>query len=1102
MDKTNINNSQVSTHPNRGQLSANGSPAGSPQPRVDAASLASVQEAAPSLGSAQPSTIRSVQAVPNARLDVSVKLLESLYSKIDTDTTATNRIVELLNKKDPTTQETLSRQLMLCNHTNGLAFVEKCTLKLKDLLKNASQAIIIDDCAKKYILDALCFPVDGQSLFTLAYKNNCQEDIELIEGIISKFLNCLSKKPEDPIGLFELTQVINETSLAPMLDYFITYPLKFKEGLSREQKDRQGQKVIQQYALYFLYAFLSKDSGLLRSLKHGCNALSTRFGNACQKEAYQQIASVFQKILNDLRHTYLEKHSIQHTDYEDLILDACRAFPELLNLEFRELSQYAAFRPSKDFLKTMIALETADKQCFLDLMYQRLCSFEGRLESCSVKQSAALENFIFRDIVNVVEIAPVMLNLDLPHLVRYLSTVSIEKVFSADKIDAKLFQYLLLSILSKNVDCVSRFKDLKSISFGQNQSLVFVLVRLMQHYFEKDSLREDLKSKTIDRVLDALNFAKIFPISEAYVEIPEVFFEILKALEGFSILKDMDLISSLLSINLDEDLRRGYMDGSTPHFDYILGRLQHMGFDLHTIDPDTGHNLLAEVFEVPSMDLVEKLIQVGCNPFLKKNDGYSLFTALPRLPIQPSMRDVYLAWKRKGLSIMKLLKLDDHRFLSKEFQANIKRGKCIQECDTQGRTPLMLYVMINKDIQAMFGERLEKLDLVDLEAKDHKGWTVFDYANHNNDQKTLDLLNSRKKALEKKSKKTNIFRQAAGLAVQLATPKAPTVEATTPKASPAPSSSSKRRQARQAKKAKTSQETGSPVQPAATPEITINYNAETGTSTTSIKTVHNQAAEAIAKEEAKKTAKQNKDKQNTLEQPQKKQGLLAQAKKKIETVTETLKVAKAGVKDPRAFVQSIYGKLNAAKATKGLAEKQKAAAVSKSKSLAMLEDGLWLGNAVTLVGLASEAIGKQQLGMVPSVLKTLEAMDEAIASNPRLKIDRTKILEALQWALEGKIEYGKGSHLNLRYAAGVFTIPQNKDGSNNADIVYIKKAAALMTQQLRGLLLGYELSQASLTSEDSREVEEAAFESYNAISSSEERKDETPEPSGSEEDKS
>jgi hypothetical protein len=1060
MDKTNRNIANTSTNTAHAQQQQANRTATAPS-----AATALAQQA-PSLGSAVGSNPRTVQDASNKRLDVACNILNQLFAKIDTETSAISRIIELLNRKDPKTQETLSCQLILSNHTNGLAFVEKCTSKLKDLLKKASQAIIIDDCGKKYILDVLGFPIDGQSLFTLAYKNNWQEDIKVIEGIIYNFLNLLDKRPEGPIGLFELAQVINESSLAPMLGYFIRYPLQFTEDLSCERKDR----VIQQYALYFLYAFLSKDSGLLRFLKHTCNELNERFCDTYQQKACQQIASVFWKILSDLQHTDLEKHGIKHTDYEPLILEACRAFPYLLNQEFRELSKYATFRPSVNFLKAMIALETADKQCFLDLMYKKICDAKGEVLGYLLDRFSSIEDFLV-DSKHFTLVSPVLLNLALPHLIQYLSKVSMETIAGYNRnAERKQFQYLILSILSKDINCIERFKDAPITSPEQAQLVSMSLIQLMKHLLGMNILEDSLTQ-------------------EVLLGQTEFFFKILDTLKGLNPLKQLDLTTNILSLCLNKDFEADMAGTATPTFDSMLEGLQKIGFDLDYIDPETGLNILAEAYELEmdtgTLRLFTKLLNLGCNPFLIPKKGPSVYRQIANNPIY---RDLY------ARHILDHFKLATHPFLSPGFINNVLRNNRLDERDEQGRTPLMLYVMMNVDIKGFFGKNLEKLEAKHLEAEDNKGWTVLDYAEHNRDLSTLALLNARKKALEKKAKKSSGFKQAAVLVSKLATPKAPSVEAS--KTPVAPSASSKRRQARKLR----AKEGASPASQASDQEITIDYNPATGTSTISMAEVRREAAEASKKKEAKAAAKQNKkeDQKNTVQHTDKKEGLFAKAKKKIKAVSATLETVKNLATHPQAFVQTLASKLGQAKAGERLAQGQKVYNIGKAQSLSRIEDGLWLNNSATLTDLASEAIGKDKLEMLPAVMKTLEAIDEAIKTNPRAKIDRHKILEALQWIVGGKIEYGKGSHLNLRYAGGVFTIPQNKDGSDNADIVYIKKVAGLMTQQLRGLLLGYEASEATLFSMDSSGSDEWNLHDNSATSSNEDVKDETPEASESE----
>ncbi len=1059
MDKTNRSTRNTPTNTANAQPQSRPTTATVPQPAGTTvpSSSASLAQQASSLTSASGGNARAVQDAIVKKLDISCKILTSLLEKLPSDASAMARILRLLTQTDPNNPMSLMEQFTQSRHEAGTAFLRQFLGTLRPFLECALSQNLADPSIRKTVLDVLSLKTAGMPFMISFYRTSQKKDIDFIESVLIALIP--SQSTEIYSGIFKLAQVFNKKTIPYIQDYVFGY-------CKALDYDAWSETSPEQFAFYFLYGFLGNSLdvlGCLFSCLEACPHIEFKV------QAEQKISEFFGFFLKDLRKAYIKNDVIRAEDYDETILYVCQRMPKLVEKNLGDLFRFCERPISADAFVRLFPVKNSKGQVFLDLIYEN--------------KNAQLIGFVEANLVSSVETisnaGTIVQYLDLPHMLEYLRLGAKQPLEMFTK--EERFRYLLLSLMIQDPVCVEHFKSLQIETEEETQRLKVSLLMLAEHVFGFYNI-------------SLIDFLSNYGLKNTPLKRRELFFEILEILKPFKVLEWLTFTPQLFAACLKQDYQMNLMSQSPQNFEYMLGGLQKIGFDLHYVDPDTSYNLVSAAYELerPSKNfpLFHKLLSLGCNPFLLQNDGMSVYSHL-----SSGRNDE----KARAAAILKDLKLDKHPFLPLSFTKNILKNNRLDERDEQGRTPLMLYVMVNLDIKDFFGgSALPNLQVKHLEAKDHKDWTVFDYAEHNKDQRTLKLLNDRKKALEQKAKKLGVFAKAAQV-FNSKTPKAQNVEASTPKTPPAPSSNSKRKQARKLK----AKEGGNPENLASTQEITIDYNPETGTSTTSIKAVHNQAAETIAKEEAKAAAKQKKKegKEKTPQNIDKKEGLLAKAKKKIKAVATTLETAKNLAANPQSFVQALASKLNQPKTGERLASGQRFYNIGKAKPLDRLEDGFWLSNSATLTDLANEAIGQGKLEILPAVIKILEAVDEATQGNSYLKIDRMKVLQAFQWIVGGKIEYGKGSHLNLRYAGGVFTIPQNKDGSDNADIFYVKKAAALMTQQLRSLLLGYEASQSTLSSEDSSEIDEWKLSSSSETSFNEEVEDETPEPSESEESK-
>lgn len=994
--------------------------------------------------------MKSIQL--NKKLDFSCRLLLPLVTAVKTDRSAIDKIIQLLNNKDKETQQTLIEQFENNQHEQGLEIVRtfcECIPAILEERKNQSYKTLEE---RQAVLDILRLTVGKKSTFTAAYGTNDRTDIDRVEAILMKLLNEQVEASGSSDSLFEryvfqLVQVINRESVGTISNHLFKYCNNLEWGLWNETTPEQ-------FALYFVYGLLGKNHDVLGRL---FSCLSACPHTDFKEKAEENSIRLFGYFLDDLQEAYIKDLKVDPNSYDDAILYACNSFPKLVDACSRKLCLHMRVYYSHELFWDLLVVKNSAEQCLWDFLYS------GDSEG----YNRALENFLTcsSDMINSVDNLIRIKNLELRNVLNYLSTVAIPDGSMAHDIK---FRYLILSILLRDISCIERFKDVQLETEDETKRLEAALKQLMLWHLDDSSLDLLLSAELSKKAL---------------------FFKALEALKPLGVLNNLDFMAHVLYFALRKDQAMDMMGTTTPIFDNTLKVLQDIGFDLYQIDRTTDENILFWSLEIGrklgDYSFIKRLIELKINPFwMSKNFPYSVFGRL-------SVGNDGVAAR----AILQYLGLDQHLFLDPNFRKNIFTNNRLDRLDTEGRTPVMLYVMTGMSITKMFGKKLEKLRLKDLEAKDNKGWTVFDYAKHNNDQEALALLNNRKTVLEeaakpgarKAGKKPSIFSQAA-VAFNLVRDKAPVG------VTPIANEGSKKNHGKPRQKAPV------PSAQASVPSIDLYYDEGTGRVQTETKAAREAAQQALNREADKQKKKEDRaaDVEPTLNK--KKEGLIGKAKTKIKNLATSLETAKNIVSNPQAFVQTLASKLSQAKAGERLGAKQTVYNLGQAKPLARIEDGLWLGGFVSLEDLANETLGKNLLNTPSSgVVKTLAAMDHAMGMGKSGKINRFDILAALQWALGGSIEEGHGSHLNLRYPGGLLTIPHNRDGSENADIVYIKKAAGLMTQKLRGLLLGYEASQASSTSEDLSGSNEWNGTSSSKTSSSEERKAETPEPSGSEE---
>ncbi len=827
----------------------------------------------------------------------------------------------------------------------------------------------------------------------------------------------------------------------------------------------------EQFAFYFLYGFLGNSLDVLGSLFSCLEACPhTEF----KVQAEQKISEFFGFFLNDLREIYIENYTIRTEDYDEIILYVCQRIPKLVDANLNTIFRFYEKPVSAKMLIHLFPVKNSKGQVFLDLIYEdKNAQLIGLVEANLVSSVETISNA-----------GTIVQYLDLPHMLEYLRLGAKQPLEMFTK--EERFRYLLLSLMIQDPVCVEHFKSLQIETEEETQRLKVSLLMLAEHVFGFYNI-------------SLIDFLSNYGLKNTPLKRRELFFEILEILKPFKVLEWLTFTPQLFAACLKQDYQMNLMSQSPQNFEYMLEGLQKIGFDLHYVDPDTSYNLVSAAYELerPSKNfpLFHKLLSLGCNPFLLQNDGMSVYSHLSR-----GRNDE----KARAAAILKDLKLDKHPFLPLSFTKNILKNNRLDERDEQGRTPLMLYVMVNLDIKDFFGGRaLPNLQVKHLEAKDHKDWTVFDYANHNRDQRTLTLLNDRKKALEQKAKKLGVFAKAAQV-FNSKTPKAQNVEASTPKTPQAPSSNSKGKQARKLK----DKEGGSPANLASAQEITIDYNPETGTSETSMKEVREKAAAKIAKGNSKKKKKEDKEKtapapenQEGAQAPKKKESFLAKAKKKLEKVATTLETAKNLAANPQSFVQTLASKLNQPKTGERLASGQRVYNIGKAKAFAMLEDDHQLGLFIALSDLADKLNKIKEGSVEKKHIKVLEELEEKLRSNASKIKSNPGFIQRLQDTISAIMGMGRdqvrGSHKNLAWAKG-----SNQEGGgisivvhgNEMDIQNLRGIFDVLQYKLKSLIREMETKQSLLSLTSSSESSKTSSEE-----SGEEQKNETPEPSESSE---
>ncbi len=1037
------------------------------------------------------------------RLNVSCAILSKLTHEFleSKDESVLRRIIEMLSKCDPRTKKTLIDEFIEYKHPYGMTIAQTICSLFSDPITGCQKESLEETNARQKILNELNFKIGNKSLFALSYRLGLKTEIEAAENILLKLLSpdvCL-KGSKTSTGVFQLARVINQQSVAQMQDYIFKYSNRLEAGAWNETSPEQ-------FALYFVYGFLGKNSDVLGSLLSRLEACAdTEF----KGQTEQKISGFFVFFLNDLREAYIKDCAIQPNDYDDVILYVCKALPQFVDEKIGGLLMHAASHPSVELLKRLIAIENPKKQCFLDLIYADVQCPDGRVSGYILSFITRIEDFLLQDAVHCAAVSPVFLNLDLPHLVQYLSKVSVETIAGYNRnAERKQFQYLILSILTKDINCIERFRHTPITSAEQAQFLSTSLIQLMKHLFGMDASGQSVR-KPIQPIILEHSFGMDVTDSlseEVLLEDRELFFKILDALKGLSVLNHLDLTTNILNLCLKKDFELDMAGSATPNFDYMLQGLQKIGFDLHYIDPNTGLNILAEAYSLERalsyFPLFRKLLSLGCNPFVIQNDGMSVYSR--------AFSGGYN--EKKFCAIILLdLNLSEHPFLSPDFTKNVLKNNRLDQRDEQKRTPLMLYVMMNIDIRSYFGKNLQKLDAKHLEAKDDKGCTVFDYARHNEDQKTLDRLNERKEALEKKANKPSIFRQAAQAVVlvpKLATPKAPNVEVSETPASSASNQKTQARKLRDKAEVNSAQET------------TINYNAETGTSTTSTNQVDTKAAEVPEQKKEEAAAGQNKN-QDTDKKKSFGAGLKQRGQKVVKIIQAGVEVVQTGVEvvqvgveiaktgletlhDPQGFFRKFPRNLSQSKTGERLASGQKVYNIGKAKPVAMLGDS---SLSRPFMGLSELAHRLNQTAAIPIEAKHIKVLEEldTIRWNkraPKVKV-KPSFITRLQNALHAIMGMGgkrvKGSHQNIAWEKNA-----NEEGGgitmvthgNKMDIQNLKNIHSKIEYKLKCLLNEGELSQLALSSPDSREIDERNL--HDSVETSQ-GKNETPEPSESEE---
>jgi hypothetical protein len=1095
MEKFNLSSTtlpQTSVNIDAGQ--APRSPMGSP--RQTPPTITSGAQEAPSLAHAGSGKLQKAQFKPKP-LQVAIGLLNSLIDKHSKEGAVSDQIFKILSRNSDL-RATLDQEI--------------------ESIRNAKKDLAPEDIEQIESLQKLQKdPNLGTTVIDHIYLIKDEATICNIESFLEQIIN------KSPNEILKCLGILNKTSSlsTPISNYIFEYleSLKHTGLMPRINLD---DICLGKLPLYFTYGLLSKNQDILGALTSLMESESIQINSVL----FRKVELNFCQFMLSLKASDAENYCISGS-YDGIILYACKNFPILVDNNHNDVLRYFCTEAFNQNILNVLILKNTKGEYLLDSLYSEVDPVTMTDPSVFMTEPFAsilmLENWLYCGThPQILGVRTALEYFKLPHLLSYLEKVPFESLTKERKEN-----YLLLSIALKNTKLIQRFSKIRIDTEKLCTSLELILVGLFRNVFGTDGEGNILDQGIVQKLFQG----QVVPGSPR-----ELFFEILSNLKHLNVLQSTSVMSLVLSDSLKYDLNYPH-EAST--FDYVLENLKRIGFDPHFIEPAYKGNLIFEAFDQGNVDLIVKFIALGVNPFRMNDRGLSFLkiehylSSIPESKIEeiPNLAPVQInfrkQWKIRGLSVLKLVGLDQHEALvfykqvpqfEKERQKYLLKNKqavcaTLSKKDSKGRSGLMVLVMCNQDINPL----LPHIKSEDLLAKDAEGKTVMDYAIHNNDQVTIKLLTKHEKNLRKKgafrkgakvvfsggkslrtstvmslveSSKSQGKKEEKGSKTVLTKQKSPQIEGRI----------SAQEKNKEKKPVLINLETQAPK--TETPEINLYYDEQSETVETETKKARKTAQEAIEKAEAKQKKKEEKValKAGGVEPSEEKKGFFHKAKGKMKAVVKALDTARTIATDPSQLARSLAEKLQKkANPIERLRQSEKVLRLSKRQAPAMLEDGFWLGNFTSLSAIADEALGEGLLNTPSSgIKKTLEAMDDAIKTNNKgANIDRKRILECVQWVMGGKIAPGHGSHLNLRWHGGGLTIPRNKNGSDDADIVYIKQAAQEIAWALRSLLLGYATTQSTVSSSETSEGDE--WNSTNEPSFIEETKGETPEASESSE---
>lgn len=290
MDKTNRNTQNTLTNTASAQQQARLQHTGA---RAASASTPIVQ-GAPSLADAigANSNIRSVESAAHKKLDIAFNILKQLFEKMLSDESAMDKILQMLSKREPKTQETLVEQFFNNKHVDGETFVHHFLKGIPIFLYISLNKNFQYPNPRSTILNVLTFKLFKKCIFTGFYSSNDSANIEKVEDIIKKILfsPVYLKGSKTSIGVFQLAQVVNQESIGEIQDYIFDYFNALDRGAWSETSPGQC-------SLYFAYGFLGKNLDVLGRL-FSCLEKCTKPEFKAQTE--QKISELFGYFLDDL----------------------------------------------------------------------------------------------------------------------------------------------------------------------------------------------------------------------------------------------------------------------------------------------------------------------------------------------------------------------------------------------------------------------------------------------------------------------------------------------------------------------------------------------------------------------------------------------------------------------------------------------------------------------------------------------------------------------------------------------------------------------------------------------------------------------------------